>query len=387
LASAMDPPYHHLLLLSLALSTSLLDRSHAFCPYLASSEPKSGFQRTVGQERSSRRALYDSLAYYDEEHGTCTNNCFVNDGGNLNARHKIPFEYGSTITTFDIMSYLSENEYDGSDMCVFSMQELRLPDDGISPENLAALIYLGDSAGSRMLELAKGNGDNVLLSACTIGRIGANQACSNAKGGAEGYDYYSFGDDDTGQSETPTYYEERFCRSAVLKTKIDHPHAITIFRLNSNTAANAEATLEEFRNNHETNMNWAYETQIGADGHMLAKVAPCDRISERFTNPSNMYPDLADDNAVCDYVASDGRQFAEEALVEWQNLCSVWPPNEDGSLPKCHRVASTASGAWRMALLAAVMFAVGTAVVMIYKMAKRSTESSVDKSQLVTEIS
>ena len=147
----MDHPYHyyhHPLLLSLALS--LLDRSHAFCPYLASSESKSGFQRTAGQERS-RRALYDSLAYYDEEHGTCTNNCFVNDGGNLEANHKNPFEYGSTITTFDIMSYLSENEYDGSDMCVFSMQELRLPDDGISPENLAELIYLGDSAGSRML--------------------------------------------------------------------------------------------------------------------------------------------------------------------------------------------------------------------------------------------
>ena len=56
---------------------------------------------------------------------------------------------GSGATTFDIMSELSAND-GGSDMCVFSMQELRLPDTGISADNLLEMIYLGDSAGRRM---------------------------------------------------------------------------------------------------------------------------------------------------------------------------------------------------------------------------------------------
>ena len=53
---------------------------------------------------------------------TCSNNCFMNDGGNLEAHHQA--SNGSTLSTFDIMSELSE-DYGGSDLCVFSFHELR----------------------------------------------------------------------------------------------------------------------------------------------------------------------------------------------------------------------------------------------------------------------
>ena len=112
-----------------------------------------------------------------------------------------------------------------------------------------------------------------------MGRICGNQACSNSKNGEEGYDYFIADDDNL--SGTQTNYEKRFCQSAIRNSKIDHPHAITIFRLNSNDLENAEAALEEFRENHATNIQWAYETEIGADGHMLAKVVPCNKISEK----------------------------------------------------------------------------------------------------------
>lgn len=371
----MNPPYHQFLFVF--TSFLLVDRSQSFCPYLSSSR---GEQSAAGQ----RRTLYDSLTYYDEDQGTCTNNCFMNDGGNLEAQHQAPD--GSAVTTFDIMSYLSDNEYDGSDMCVFSMQELRIPNNEISDENLAELIYLGDSAGRRMHEFAQDNSDNVLLAACTVGRVGATAACSNAKKGVEGYDYYANVGDDDSLSEKKTYYKDRFCRSAILKSKIDHPHSITIFRLNSNDLEDAEALLEDFRENHATNMAWAYETQIGADGHMLAKVVPCDQISDRFKNPSNMYPNLADDNSVCDYVGSNGKQFAEEALMEWQNLCSVWPRNEDGSLPKCHRTTAASASTWTFSLTVAFVFAVGAAVYMHKQTKPKGVESNVDKSQLITEL-
>lgn len=304
----------------------------------------------------------------------------MNDGGNLEAHHQA--SDGSTLSTFDIMSELSE-DYGGSDMCVFSFQELRIPNDEISDENLLDLIYLGDNAGRRMHEFAQGNSDNVLLAACTLGRIGATAACSNAKQGVENYDYFVTDGDDDSLSGSPTYYKNRFCKSSVRKSKIDHPHSITIFRLNSNDLENAEAVLGEFREGHATNMQWADDTQIGADGHMLAKVVPCDEISEKFKNPSNVYPNLADDNSVCDYVGSNGKQFAEEALLEWENICSVWPRNEDGSLPKCSRKAT--ASVWRVAFVVGFLVAVGAAVT-FYKQMKHIKASSVDKSQLITEL-
>ena len=82
-------------------------------------------------------------------------------------------------------------------------------------------------------------------------------------------------------------------------------------------------------------MHWADETQIGADGHMLVKMVPCDQILEKFKNPPNVYPNLADDNSVRGFVGRNGKLFAEETLLEWENICSVWPRNEDGSLLKC----------------------------------------------------
>ena len=240
-----------------------------------------------------------------------------------------------------------------------------------------------------MYEFAQENSDNVLLAACTLGRIGASTACSNAKQGVDGYNYFnSDEDDDDTLSGTPTYYKDRFCKSAIRNSRIDHPHAITIFRLNSNDLDNAQATLEEFREGHATNMQWAYETQIGADGHMLAKVVPCDQISDKFKNPSNMYQNLANDNSVCDYVDSHGKQFAQEALAEWENLCSVWPRNEDGSIPKCHKVRASSSpgGGSLMMWLSALI--IGAAVLLHMKMRKkREKESSVDDSKLVTELS
>jgi len=303
----------------------------------------------------------------------------MNDGGNLEAHHQA--SDGSTLSTFDIMSELSE-DYGGSDMCVFSFQELRIPNDEISDENLLDLIYLGDNAGRRMHDFAQGNSDNVLLAACTLGRIGATAACSNAKQGVENYDYFVTDGDDDSLSGSPTYYKNRFCKSSVRKSKIDHPHSITIFRLNSNDLENAEAVLGEFREGHTTNMQWADETQIGADGHMLAKVVPCDEISEKFKNPSNVYPNLADDNSVCDYVGSNGKQIAEEALLEWENICSVWPRNEDGSLPKCYRKAT--ASVWRVAFVVGFLVAVGAAVI-FYKQMKHIKASSVDKSLLITD--
>jgi len=61
---------------------------------------------------------------------------------------------------------------------------------------------------------------------------------------------------------------------------------------------------------------------------------------EKFKNPSNVYPNLASDNLVYDYVGSNGKQFVEKALLECENMCSVWPRNEDGSLPKCSHKAT-----------------------------------------------
>ena len=331
-----------------------IDSSQAFCPYyLMKGHTNKTINSTPHYNDRHSRALYDSLSYYNDADQTCTtNNCFMNDGGNLDAHHKTTvtttndnMNDGSSsssstttyLSTFDIMAELSNN-YDGSDMCVFSMQELRLPNNEISAENLAKLIYLGDSAGRRMHEFAQSNSDNVLLAACTIGRIGAKEACSNAKQGVDGYEYFTVGDDDDDSSDntTPTYYKERFCKKSITQTQIDHPHAISIFRLNSNNYETTEALLEEFRESHANNIEWAYNTQIGADGHLLAKIIPCDQISDKFKNPSNMYPNLSNDNSICDYVGSNGKQFAQEALLEWQSLCSIWPLNDDGSIPKCH---------------------------------------------------
>ena len=187
------------------------------------------------------------------------------------------------------------------------------------------------------MNLHKSNSDNVLLAACTIGRVGAKEACSNAKQGVDGYEYFTVGDDDDSSDNTPpTYYKERFCKKSITQTQIDHPHAISIFRLNSNNYETTKALLEEFRELHANNIEWANNTQIGADGHLLAKIIPCDQISDKFKNPSNMYPNLSNDNSICDYVGSNGKQFAQEALLEWQSLCSIWPLNDDGSIPKCH---------------------------------------------------
>ena len=125
----------------------ILHESAAFCPYLSSTTSKGA--AAAGTHRH-RRALYDSVSYYGDGPTSANNNCFVNDGGNLDVHHQD--SDGSGATTFDIMSELSEND-GGSDMCVFSMQELRLPDTGISADNLLEMIYLGDSAGRRMHEL------------------------------------------------------------------------------------------------------------------------------------------------------------------------------------------------------------------------------------------
>ena len=363
---------HFITLLFLAL-----DISQAFCPYLQSSgedQNAEAAEEEISGRRHRDRALYDSLSYYSEDDQTCPNNCFMNDGGNLEAHHQA--SDGSTLSTFDVMSELSEND-GGSDMCVFSMQELRLPNNQISAENLLGLIYLGDGGGRRMHEFAQSNSDNILLAACTVGRIGATEACSNANQGVEGYDYYA-------SDGATTYYKDRFCKSALKKSKIDHPHSITIFKLNSNDLENAEYLLGEFREAHATNMAWAYETEIGAGGHMLAKVVPCDQISEKFKNPSNAYLNLADDNSVCDYIGSNGKQFAAEALHEWESICSVWPRNKDGSTPQCHKSTKSLS-IWMVACVAGFLLAVGAAL-LLHKQTKLMKSSSVDKRQLITEM-
>jgi len=261
----------------------------------------------------------------------------------------------------------------------------RLPNSEISDENLLELIYLGDNAGQRMHEFAQGNSENVLLAACTVGRIGATTACSNAKQNVEGYNYFVTDDDDGSiTSGTPTYYKNRFCKPSIQKSKIDHPHAITIFRLNSNNLNTAQSLLEAFRENHATNMQWASETQIGAEGHMLAKIVPCNQISSKFTNPSRMYPKLDNGNSVCDYVVGNGKQFAQEALLEWENLCSVWPRNEDGSLPKCH---SRRTATWNVGLMFAGLVASMVLFMFFYKRKmKRDGVPSVDDSHFMTEL-
>eukprot|EP00584_Thalassiosira_punctigera_P012338 CAMPEP_0172565466 /NCGR_PEP_ID=MMETSP1067-20121228/108201_1 /TAXON_ID=265564 ORGANISM="Thalassiosira punctigera, Strain Tpunct2005C2" /NCGR_SAMPLE_ID=MMETSP1067 /ASSEMBLY_ACC=CAM_ASM_000444 /LENGTH=347 /DNA_ID=CAMNT_0013356341 /DNA_START=285 /DNA_END=1324 /DNA_ORIENTATION=- len=335
-------PLRHCVFFSVALSL-FLDGSQAFCPYIIS-PPKEVEDAAV--KDGVHRYLYDSLSHYSEEDQTCPNNCFMNDGGNLESHHQT--SDGSALTTFDVMASLSEND-GGSDMCVFSFQELSIPNNEISAELLLELIYLGDSAGRRMHEIAQSNSDNILLAACTLGRIGATEACSNAKRGVKGYNFFVTDDDDNNLSGMPTYYKDRFCKSAVAKTEIDQPQAVTIFRLNSDNLENAEALLGEFREGHTTNMQWAYENQIGADGHLLAKVVPCDQIPEEFKNPSEMYQNLADDNSVCDYVGTNGKQFVQEALHAWVDLCSVWPQNEDGSPRKCHRKKATGT-AWKLSL-------------------------------------
>ena len=217
--------------------------------------------------------------------------------------------------------------------------DISIPDNDIGAENLLELIYLGDTAGKRMHELAQSNSDHVLLAACPLGRIGATAACTNAKQGMENFDVFAAVDldDDTSTGNTPTYYKDRFCKSPIRNSKIDHPHAIIIFWLNADNADGAAALLGAWREGHATNMQWAEDTQIGAEGHLLAKIVPCDHISNKFTDPSGAYPHLANDNAVCDYVGHGGRQFASEALRERERLCSVWPQNADEGPPSCSR--------------------------------------------------
>lgn len=162
--------------LVLSLVAAASDVSRAFCPHLmaaSSPSPSSEESQRAAHGRRRGRSLYDSLSYYDDATGACAanTNCFANDGGNLDAHHLSP-DGSSAMTTFDVMSHLSENEYGGADVCVFSMQELRLPDGGVSAEDLADLIHLGDGAGRRMHELARSS-DSVLLAACTVGRMGA----------------------------------------------------------------------------------------------------------------------------------------------------------------------------------------------------------------------
>ena len=153
--------------------------------------------------------------------------------------------------------------------------------------------------------------------------------------------------------------------------------------MNSNNYETTEALLEEFRESHANNIEWAYNTQIGADGHLLAKIIPCDQISDKFKNPSNMYPNLSNDNSICDYVGSNGKQFAQEALLEWQSLCSIWPLNDDGSIPKCHgKMLRQSASTWTVAFAAVFLVAVG-AVVWFYRQTKTKNSSTVDKNQLI----
>ena len=95
--------------------------------------------------------------------------------------------------------------------------DISIPDNDIGAENLLELIYLGDTAGKRMHELAQSNSDHVLLAACPLGRIGATAACTNAKQGVEGFDVFAAvdGDNDTSTGNTPTYYQDRFCKSPI----------------------------------------------------------------------------------------------------------------------------------------------------------------------------
>ena len=94
-----------------------------------------------------------------------------------------------------------------------------------------------------MHEFAQSNTDNVPLAACTPGRIWATLACSNDKQRVENYGYFVTDGDDDSLLGSLTYYKNRFCKSSIRKSKIDHPHSITIFRLNSNDLENAEAVL------------------------------------------------------------------------------------------------------------------------------------------------
>lgn len=265
------------------------------------------------------------------------------------------------------------------------MCDISLPNNDISEDNLLDMIYLGDNAGTRMHEFAQSNSDHVLLAACTLGRIGAAAACSNAKRGVEGFGYFATGGTDEGGT-TPTYYKNRFCKAPVRKSKIDHPHAVTIFRLNSDDAESAEAVLEEWREGHATNMQWAEDTQIGAQGHLLAKVVACSQISQKFKNPSGSYPQLADSNAVCDYVDGNGKQFVAEALREWEQLCSVWPRNADGSLPTCSHSKVTAS-LWTAVFLLGAAVALSAIVLLSNKRRAKSTLApGVDKRELIADL-
>ena len=106
---AVDPPSHQFLFSFITLLFLILDGSYAFCPYLSSSSR----ERQNSEKDAHDRVIYDQ---------TCSNNCFMNDRGNIEAYHQA--SDGSTLSTFDIMSELSE-DYGGSDMCVFSSQELR----------------------------------------------------------------------------------------------------------------------------------------------------------------------------------------------------------------------------------------------------------------------
>ena len=306
---------------------------------------------------------------------------------------------GGYYSTFDVMAEVS-GENNNEDMCVFSFQELRLPNNQIDDDSLLELIYNGDNAGKRMFEMSRSYTDNVVFGGCTIGRIGATAACTNAKSGTEGFRYHTLSmdddaDDDGGSTttNTPTYYKNRFCKSAVQKSKIDHPQAITIFRLNSNTQADTEALLEAWKEGHANSMQWAYSNNIGMDGHMLAKIVPCSEISQKFKTPSSLYPKLSNTNGVCDYVGDRGITFAEEALMEWQDLCSVWPLDVDGSRPKCKRRSWLKRNGYRLAhMMRMMVLGVLVGGILYFQWNKRRQKSkmqggTVDEKQLLPEMS
>ena len=268
-------------------------------------------------------------------------------------------------------------------MCVFSFQELRLrtsSNDGsnlnMSSDLVLDVIQLGDAAGARLHSIAASGengsdygGGSVRLAACTLGRLGAEAACSYAQSGVEGYAFHQSDDDDgNGNDAVPTNYESRFCNSKLARSKIDYPQAITIFR----GGPYASSVLASWRETHGTNIQWAYDNGIGSEGHLLAKIVPCSDISSKFTDPTRMYRGLSlsasnegyagsdDDDAaatatapaVCDYIeGGSSKTFAEEAFEEWERLCSVWPAGEGAG--SCHRQRSVLGDAFTFVAAAA----------------------------------
>jgi len=213
--------------------------------------------------------------------------------------------------------------YVGEDVCLISMQQLPPPkstgyDYGASVEDLSFLIEWGDKSVKRFHDFTgpDKNGGSVFLSACTIGKKGAEAAC---KIGVEG---------------------TRYCDPSIAQTSTAWSQAIVGWRVNTTNLEQARQVLTGWRSEHSghlTPMTWSMaggdlasggsvNRGWGNDGGLRSKLVRCSSIDPKFMYPT--HSGAANLDKMCDYTApGETTTFAQQLLAYWESLCSEYPPN------------------------------------------------------------